>query len=285
MSQSLVIILSIVGVLILAVIAVLLMGRRSATTGALSRETKASDKSEAKTPAMVGASTEATEGAQLPAIPESEVPATVGAKLPTKFVPVDEEELGITRRQVMNRGILTLIGVGALAPFGLALLGFLWPTKKGGFGGTVDLDVSTADALQYVADQKKPFYAPSARAYINPYPAAAIPAAKKVPQYKPPLIAGMETLGIVVLYQKCPHLGCKVPWCDSSQWFECPCHGSKYNRVGQKKGGPAPRGMSLFATPTKDKTAKLSIDTSVIYDGPPPGTDTTGQGAEGPPCV
>ena len=33
--------------------------------------------------------------------------------------------------------------------------------------------------------------------------------------------------GVVALYQKCVHLGCRVPWCTSSQWFECPCHGSQ----------------------------------------------------------
>ena len=44
--------------------------------------------------------------------------------------------------------------------------------------------------------------------------------------------------GIVALYQKCPHLGCRVPSCATSQWFECGCHGSQYNRVGEKKGGP-----------------------------------------------
>ena len=32
----------------------------------------------------------------------------------------------------------------------------------------------------------------------------------------------------------------------AAQWFECPCHGSQYNRVGEKKGGPAPRGMDRF---------------------------------------
>ena len=37
------------------------------------------------------------------------------------------------------------------------------------------------------------------------------------------------------------------PSAQSSQWFECPCHGSQYNRVGEKKGGPAPRGMDHFA--------------------------------------
>ena len=46
--------------------------------------------------------------------------------------------------------------------------------------------------------------------------------------------------GIVILSQKCPHLGCRVPECNTSQWFECQCHGSQYNRAGEKKAGPGP---------------------------------------------
>ncbi|MCL1693619.1 MAG: Rieske 2Fe-2S domain-containing protein [Actinomycetia bacterium] len=37
----------------------------------------------------------------------------------------------------------------------------------------------------------------------------------------------------VSLNWKCPHLGCKVPWCESSGQFECPCHGSVFNRAGE----------------------------------------------------
>jgi cytochrome b6-f complex iron-sulfur subunit len=75
-----------------------------------------------------------------------------------------------------------------------------------------------------------------------------------------------------------------VPWCDTSQWFECPCHGSKYNRVGEKKGGPAPRGLDRFVVNIKDD-GSMVIDTGNVIVGPPIGTDTTGQVAEGPPCV
>ena len=98
-----------------------------------------------------------------------------------------------------------------------------------------------------------------------------------------PLLGGMEN-GVVALYQKCPHLGCRVPECKSSQWFECPCHGSQYNRVGEKKAGPAPRGMDQFAitvTPTSD----VVVDTSTVFTGAPIGTNTTGQEAEGPHCI
>jgi cytochrome b6-f complex iron-sulfur subunit len=89
--------------------------------------------------------------------------------------------------------------------------------------------------------------------------------------------------GYVALYQKCVHLGCRVPWCLSSQWFECPCHGSQYNRVGEKKGGPAPRGLDRFALSVNDD-GTMSINTGVLYVGPPIGTNTTGQEAEGPHC-
>ena len=55
----------------------------------------------------------------------------------------------------------------------------------------------------------------------------------------------------MALYQKCVHLGCRVPFCQTSQWFECPCHGSKYNEAGEYQLGPAPTGLNRF---------KLTID-------------------------
>ena len=74
-----------------------------------------------------------------------------------------------------------------------------------------------------------------------------------------------------------------MPWCQTSQWFECPCHGSKYSRVGEKKGGPAPRGLDHFIVTIAG--SKITIDTTLVITGAPIGTDTTSQGAEGPPCV
>ena len=73
--------------------------------------------------------------------------------------------------------------------------------------------------------------------------------------------------GIVALYQKCPHLGCRVPQCVTSQWFECPCHGSQYNQVGEKKAGPAPRGMDRFPV-TVAANGDVVVNTGVIVTGP-----------------
>ena len=84
------------------------------------------------------------------------------------------------------------------------------------------------------------------------------------------------------MYQRCGHLA-EVAGCDTSQWFECPCHGSKYNRVGEKRGGPAPRGLDRF--PLEVSGGSITVDTGTIVQGPAIGTDTTGQAAEGAPCV
>src|SRR5690606_7812574 len=123
-------------------------------------------------------------------------------------------------------------------------------------------------------------YYPEGRMWVTRYPEEALPAAEQV--YSPAELAGMEN-GVVALYQKCPHLGCRVPQCETSQWFECPCHGSQYNQVGEKKGGPAPRGMDRFAMSVNG--GNLVVDTGTVILGPPIGTDTTGQQAEGPHCV
>jgi cytochrome b6-f complex iron-sulfur subunit len=74
-----------------------------------------------------------------------------------------------------------------------------------------------------------------------------------------------------------------VPQCASSQWFECPCHGSQYNQAGEKKAGPAPRGMDRFGVQIAG--GNVTIDTGIIFQGPPIGTNTTGQEAEGPHCI
>jgi cytochrome b6-f complex iron-sulfur subunit len=163
------------------------------------------------------------------------------------------------------------------------MLAFLWPFASTGFGGVFTVG-SVDDIKSKIAAANQPFYAPQARTYMSAYPnnnKNALAAAKKI--YKPSVYTGMEQYGLVALYQRCVHLGCRVPFCQTSQWFECPCHGSKYNRVGEKKAGPAPRGLDRFVFTVAGGVVK--VDTGTIILGPPIGTNTTGQQAEGPLCV
>ena len=270
------IIVAIVVVILGAGVVLLANARRQSTTGRLTRETRGRDT------ATSAAGTDLVDADARARADESK--GLAGGALvrrakgtPARYEPVDPDEIGITRRQFFNRGILggMALGVGG---FGAAALAFLWPSGAGGFGGVVN--VGTVDDVEKTLATKIPYYNAGAKCYIQPYPKADLSKAKSI--YKPPVYAGMQA-GYVALYQKCPHLGCRVPWCATSQWFECPCHGSKYNRVGEKKGGPAPRGMDRFAVSVSG--GAVLVNTGEVFDGPAIGTDTTGQGQEGAACV
>jgi cytochrome b6-f complex iron-sulfur subunit len=277
-----------VAIVIIVIVAIaaasllLLANRQRAATGNLSRETRKRDhEAGAGEPAAAGTELELSAEARAradEAATHAGAPAVRKRGDITAWEPVDEEEIGVTRRQFLNRGILVAM-LGALGTFGASLLAFLWPSSSGGFGGTISAG-KLADINSYIATNAQPFYVPEARTYIQPYPKADLPAAKKV--YDDFIYAGMEQ-GIVALYQKCVHLGCRVPWCQSAQWFECPCHGSKYNRVGEKRDGPAPRGLDRFQAIISG--GNVTINTGLLSVGPAIGTNTTGQVAEGPHCV
>lgn len=181
----------------------------------------------------------------------------------------------ITRRTFWARVLLSGIGA-ALANFGAVSLGFLWPSAKSGFGGKVTLSMPLREILAQIQATRQPFYFAPGRFYLVAYddtdPKATIYTRD-----------GVAKGGIMALYQKCVHLGCKVPFCTTSQWFECPCHGSKYNRAGEYKLGPAPRGLDRF--PISIENGVVTVDTGTVVTGPPRGTDTTGQEKEGPFCV
>jgi cytochrome b6-f complex iron-sulfur subunit len=87
---------------------------------------------------------------------------------------------------------------------------------------------------------------------------------------------------VVAISEKCTHLGCGVPFCDSSGQFECPCHGSVFNRAGDHLAGPAPRGLDQYKVEIVDGV--VEIDTSETISGPSPGTETINEPALGPAC-
>ena len=77
--------------------------------------------------------------------------------------------------------------------------------------------------------------------------------------------------GLLALYRKCTHLGCVVPWradeqsedsVSGSGRFNCPCHGSIFNRFGEVKGGPAPRPLDIFPIEIDDD--RVIVDTGAI---------------------
>lgn len=308
MDQLTTIVLAVGALAILAAATFMVMARRGDVrgAGALSAETRRRDRT-----ARAERADRAEAGETGAAPPETGAPTTVAASgggrrpltaeeaeargaiarygsavekappvYPAVWQPPDPEVVGVDRRMFLNRAAvsLTATGLGAFAAAGF--VAFLWPTSTGGFGQPVNAG-KMSDIDAGITAGSGFFYVPEAKAWITPYPPDAVPKAQAV--YDPLLIPGMEA-GIVALYQKCPHLGCRVPQCVSSQWFECPCHGSQYNHVGEKKAGPAPRGMDRFPV-TIAASGVVTINTGTVIQGPPIGTNTTGQEAEGPHCI
>jgi len=260
--------------------------RRDRSATGLSREARIRDR---RNPALATEPTSPTgrevERAEREARTSTDLEIVESAP-PAPFVPPDQMAIGVSRRQFFNRGIVGMMGL-SIAGFGGASLAFLWPQGVSGFGSKIKVGNLT-EVLAGIKANNGFLYKPEGRMWLTAYPNGAVEKARAT--YSAAELNGMTVgvdqgfeSGVVALYQKCPHLGCRVPNCVPSQWFECPCHGSQYNQVGEKKGGPAPRGMDRFAVSVVEGV--LTVDTGTIVQGPPIGTNTTGQESEGPHCI
>lgn len=80
-------------------------------------------------------------------------------------------------------------------------------------------------------------------------------------------------VNVIALSQVCPHLGCRPNPCLEDFWLRCPCHQSRYDRLGVKvageRYGPAARGMDRHPV-TVDRRGSLTIDTTRLVLGPLP---------------
>jgi len=173
----------------------------------------------------------------------------------------------ISRRGFMRR--MLGVGVGLLSlEFLGGTLAFLWPNLTGGLGGQVALGTAAdVNAAQPKWKNGEPYiYNPARLFFVNiPAGESLVDGTNKVVDDPGPKV--------LALYRKCPHLGCQIPQlCDKSHWFECLCHGSKYTILGEKRDGPAPRGMDRFNS--KVANGVYTVDTSKIITGPPIGTAT-----------
>ncbi|HLE39849.1 MAG TPA: Rieske 2Fe-2S domain-containing protein [Acidimicrobiia bacterium] len=212
-----------------------------------------------------------------------DLPAAVLAEAPTPVDPltlrqeVAPEEFGVTRRQFFNRGVAGIFGL-FLAQMGIFTLGFMWPRiKAGGFGSKVAAGKAEELAAQvFLPDGRvSPLFIPAAQAYIIPFQGELAGSSFE----GLPVVAG----GLMALWQRCVHLGCRVPQCDSSQGFECPCHSSKYNFHGEYEDGPAPRNLDRFVV-TIDDSGQFIIDTGQVIQTSRASQKTAAY-PQGPSCI
>jgi len=146
--------------------------------------------------------------------------------------------------KVSRRGLVIIsfwTGMAAmLAGIGATILNSLWPRGVTGFGGTIF--IGTVDEIP-VGEKVRNVEAKAWIVRLNAEQAAR---------------NGAPEGGILALWQKCPHLGCTVPWRPEysrvdprnneryAGWFLCPCHGSTYSDAGVRVFGPAPRSMDTM---------------------------------------
>ncbi len=142
-----------------------------------------------------------------------------------------EEKRGISRRKIIGYGWIaaTAIAVGELMGGTLA---FLWPKVKG-------------------------------KRTKNIFPAGRVddfPVGKIRPFRKEKVFINRTDKGFLAMSSICTHLRCVVRWTEPKNIFECPCHGAKFNAVGEVLEGPPPRPMDIY--PIKIVEDKIVVDTS-----------------------
>lgn len=168
----------------------------------------------------------------------------------------------LTRREFLNYAWLTSLGFVFLVGFGGAAYLFAFPRfKTGEFGGLFPLG-KASDAIPKPTDP---------------------PVHNQLGKFWLSNVSG----SLIVLYDVCVHLGCLYQWQEVTGRFECPCHGSKYQKNGTYIEGPAPRSLdrmvaqfvsgnqpiattdakgNLLQIPS-DPNADLVVDTGKIIQG------------------
>jgi cytochrome b6-f complex iron-sulfur subunit len=187
----------------------------------------------------------------------------------------------VTRRGFMRRMLGVGVGILSLEFLG-GTLAFLWPNLTEGLGAEITIgtaaDINTAapewqNGLPYIYGPANLFVVnvPAIKARVEGEGTVASPVADPGADVDEEL--PFADRSVMALWRKCPHLGCQIPQlCEASQWFECLCHGSKYSVLGEKRDGPAPRGMDHFPVTVVD--GAYVVNTAEVVSGPPPGTVT-----------
>lgn len=230
----------------------------------VSRETRRADRSRLEEPVIAQpepaeetpVAAEDEEAEEKEEAPVAELQPALAAVEVAAVEELSPEEAGVNRRQFFTRALGITFGA-FLGLNGISYLAFLWPRLSGGFGSDIDVgDITELRAEVFLSDGSiLPKFVPEARAYIVPFAETDISRSQFEGM---PVVVG----GLSALFQRCVHLGCRVPWCETSQGFECPCHGSKYNYAGEYEAGPAPRNLDRFAL--SEQEGRLIVRTGTI---------------------
>jgi cytochrome b6-f complex iron-sulfur subunit len=74
------------------------------------------------------------------------------------------------------------------------------------------------------------------------------------------LLRQKDAPGLIILDDRCTHLGCRYNWEPQKQLYRCPCHGSEFDLHGAVVRGPATRPLPHLLVRKKDEESLLLID-------------------------
>ena len=179
------------------------------------------------------------------------------------------EVAGLSRRQLLRQGLLAGAGLWVLE-MTAGSLAFAWSAVS---AAAPKVRVGTYASLR-AANPGLPFadgfpaYVPAARAFI----VIIDPDRGGWTTGSDPVGDG-TALNVRAMSQRCPHLGCRPNFCPEDAWFHCPCHQSRYDRLGTKAAGerfgPAPRSLDRYAIEV-DRDGVLTVDLGHLTLGPLP---------------
>ena len=162
----------------------------------------------------------------------------------------------VSRRLFVLGGFWSALGLAAFAVLA-SPLDFLFPRNVKGFGGPITVPAGKIPTPG--GDPVRP--SPEGKFWLLNLEPGITPHGEETPG------------GLLALWQKCPHLGCTVPWrpdfvfAGRKAWFRCPCHGSTYTKEGGVRVfGPAPRSMDVFPLEVKDDGSIL-VQTGPQFKG------------------
>jgi cytochrome b6-f complex iron-sulfur subunit len=146
----------------------------------------------------------------------------------------------LQRRQLLRIGfaaVVTLVAVELAA----AVAPFLRVTRITGLGAPVTVGTPAEILAEFAKTNDRPILFREGRFFLLHAPG-----------------------GIIAAYRKCTHLGCTVPFSVAGDRFECPCHGSRYDKhTAEVLRNPAPRPLDLFHI-TQQPTGALVVDTNPL---------------------
>ena len=146
----------------------------------------------------------------------------------------------IQRRQILRVSFAAAVALG-VTELVASLAPYLWVTRIVGLGAPVPVGIASDILKQFAATNDRPILFREGRFFLLHAPG-----------------------GIIAAYRKCTHLGCTVPFNTAKDLFECPCHGSRFDKnTAVVVRAPAPRPLQLFHI-SESPSGALIVDTNPL---------------------